>query len=400
MKRIILFLLTAAISTALQAQKFEGLALTPPMGWNSWNKLKADINEAKIKAVADKMVASGMKDAGYEYIVIDDCWQAQTRDENGRLVADPKKFPSGMKALADYIHSKGLKFGIYADAGTKTCAGYPGSRGYEFLDAKTFADWGVDYLKYDWCNHGKQKAEPSYITMSEAIKKAGRPMVFSICEWGTNTPWKWAAPVGHLWRTTNDIVNEFDVTYNWGGLGVLQIIDKQVGLRTYAGPGQWNDPDMLEIGNGVLTLAESRVQFSMWCMLAAPLIAGNDLSAMTPEIAKILTNKEIIAVNQDKLGIVGLKWKDYGDFEIWFKPLENDAYAVCFLNRGNKGIKQKFTFKDKHVFDLEMDWTTYKFPKTYTVRNLWTHNNLGTVTDTFNIEIPPHDVLMVKLFKK
>lgn len=400
MKHVILFVFTISLSINTNAQKFKDLAQTPPMGWNSWNKLKADISEAKIKAVADEMVSSGMKHAGYQYIVIDDCWQAKARDTNGRLVADPSKFPSGMKALADYIHSKGLKFGIYSDAGTKTCAGYPGSRGYEFLDAQTFANWDVDYLKYDWCNHGKQEAEPSYITMSEAIKKAGRPMVFSICEWGTNTPWEWAAPVGHLWRTTNDIVNEFDVEYNWGGLGVLQIIDKQVGLRKYAGPGQWNDPDMLEIGNGVLTLAESRTQFSMWCMLAAPLIAGNDLSTMTPNIAEILTNTEVIAVNQDKLGIPALKWKDYGDLEIWFKPLENDTYAVCFMNRSNRIIEKDFHFEKEHVFDLEMDWTTYKFPKDYTIRDLWKHTKIGTVKDILKLKIEPHDVLMVKLFKK
>jgi alpha-galactosidase len=267
------------------AQKFEQLALTPPMGWNSWNKFACDgINERVIRETADAMVSSGMKDAGYEYIVIDDCWQTG-RDSSGNIIVDAKKFPSGIKALADYIHSKGLKFGIYSCAGNKTCAGRPGSHGHEYQDAISYARWGVDYLKEDWCNTGSQNAKASYTLMRDALYKAGRPIVFSLCEWGTNKPWEWAAGIGHLWRTCGDIANnwskmEGDKGRIWGG-SVLANLDLQKGLEEYAGPGHWNDPDMLEVGNGVLSAAEDRAHFSLWCMLAAPLIAGNDLNNMT-----------------------------------------------------------------------------------------------------------------------
>ena len=251
---LISLLLTAAF---VNAQKFGNLAMTPPMGWNSWNKFGCDINEQTIRETADAMAANGMRDAGYRYLVIDDCWQIG-RDSSGNIIADPKRFPSGMKSLGDYIHSKGLKFGIYSDAGTATCQGRPGSRGYEFQDARTYASWGADYLKYDWCNHGKQNPESSYITMRDALYKAGRPVVFSICEWGVSKPWEWASDIGHLWRSTEDIINCFDCKNYWGGNGVLQIIDLFTDIGQYTGPGHWNDADMLEIGNGVLTPSEKR----------------------------------------------------------------------------------------------------------------------------------------------
>jgi len=232
--RYLIFLLF--ITGGAMAQKFEGLAKTPPMGWNSWNKFGCDVNEDMIKQMADAMVSSGMKDAGYQYIVIDDCWQVD-RDKNGNIIPDPQRFKSGMKALADYVHSKGLKFGVYSDAGTNTCQGRPGGRGHEYQDALMYASWGVDYLKYDWCNTGKQDAEASYSTMRDALHAAGRPIVFSLCEWGSHEPWKWAGDVGNLWRTTGDIQDCFDCTVGWGGNGVVQIIDQNGKLARYAGPG-------------------------------------------------------------------------------------------------------------------------------------------------------------------
>ena len=334
MKRI-LFIIIGLACAGAHAQKFDQLALSPQMGWNSWNKFADKVNEQLIRETADAMVASGMKDAGYQYINIDDCWQGQ-RDAQGFIQPDAKKFPSGMKALADYVHSKGLKLGIYSDVGYKTCGGWPGSRGHEFQDALTYAQWGIDYLKYDWCNAEGLKAEGAYTTMRDALYAAGRPILFSLCEWGDNQPWLWATNVGHSWRTTGDICNCFDCKIDhktWYQWGVLQIIDKQEGLRKYAGPGHWNDPDMLEVGNG-MAVNEDRAHFSMWCMLAAPLIAGNDLRHISRETLEILTNKEVIAVNQDALGVEGFKYSAKDGVEVWFKPLSNDAWAMCFLNRG------------------------------------------------------------------
>jgi alpha-galactosidase len=241
-----------------------------------------------------------------------------------------------MKHLSDYIHSKGLKFGIYSDAGTHTCGGRPGSKGFEKLDAKTYENWGVDFLKYDWCNTEGQDPVESYTLMRDAIYETGRPIVFSICDWGISETWKWAGDVGHLWRTTYDITDRWDGT-RWGNqLGWTNILEKQVGLEKYAGPGRWNDPDMLEVGNDGLTINESRAHFSMWCILAAPLITGNDLRNMSDEVRKILTNRELIAINQDELGKQGFKIYDEGNFEIWEKPLSGGDIAICFLNLENK----------------------------------------------------------------
>jgi alpha-galactosidase len=231
------------------------------------NNFGCNVSEALIRKMADAMVCSGMAGAGYKYIVIDDCWQIG-RDSAGNILPDPERFPSGMKAQGDYIHSKGLKFGIYSCAGSMTCQSRPGSRGYQFQDARQYAAWGGDYLKYDWCYNEGQKAEAAYKTMSDALKACGRPIVFSICEWGENEPWKWGKGIGHLWRTTADIRNYYQVELNWGGLGIVDIIDKQVDLWQYAGPGHWNDPDMLEVGNKGLTYDENVTHFSMWrCLL-------------------------------------------------------------------------------------------------------------------------------------
>ena len=322
------------IGVNCNAQKFNDLALTPPMGWNSWNTFGTDINEKLVKDIADKFIELGLKDAGYEYLVLDDGWMAKDRDADGNLIADPIKFPNGMKALADYIHSKGLKFGLYNCAGSQTCAGYPGSRGYEYQDARMYAAWDIDYLKYDWCNTGKLNAEEAYITMRDAIKKANRPMVFSICEWGDNEPWKWAKDVGHLWRVTGDIINCWDCEIghgSWSSSGVWKIIDMRKDIRKEAGPGHWNDFDMMEVGNG-MTNAEDRSHFAMWTMLASPLIMGNDLRMASSETIKTLANKEVIQVNQDKLGIQGFRFSNENELEIWIKPLANDEWAITFIN--------------------------------------------------------------------
>ena len=391
---LILILLTVSV----YPQKFEDLALTPPMGWNSWNKFACNVNEKTIRDVADAMVSSGMKDAGYQYIVIDDCWQGK-RDSLGFIHPDPERFPSGIKTLADYIHSKGLKFGLYSDAGWQTCGGRSGSRGYEFQDAMTYVKWGVDYLKYDWCNTEGLNAEGAYMTMSRALKEAGHPIVFSLCEWGNNKPWEWGAKLGHLWRTTGDITACFDCVVDhgtWKSWGITYIIDMQKGLREYAGPGHWNDPDMMEVGNG-MSVNEDRAHFSMWCMLAAPLIAGNNLSNMTKETNEILTNKDVIAVDQDSLGVQGFKYWAEDSLEIWFKPLEKDDWAVCFLNRSPEIKDINFSWKENAVSDTfskrKADFSKIK----YSILNLWTKENVGTTENNLVGKLPSHDVIMLRL---
>lgn len=378
----------------VQAQAWTTLAQTPPMGWNSWNKFNCDISEEVIRQVADAMVSNGMKDAGYEYVVIDDCWQVG-RDKEGNIIADPKKFASGIKALADYVHSKGLKFGIYSCAGSLTCQARPGSRGYEFQDARTYASWGVDYLKYDWCYNDGQNAKAAYSTMRDALKAAGRPIVFSICEWGTGKPWEWGALVGNLWRTTEDIVNSFSGENYWGGLSVLSIIDKQAELYAHAGPGHWNDPDMLEVGNGVLTSTQAKTHFSMWAMMAAPLMSGNDIRHMDAQTREILNNKEVIAVDQDKLGKQGRRFWDFGDHEIWLKELSDGEVAVCFLNR-NPNFPWKIDYDWKHygfgfLRGIDVSKTSYK------IRDLWLHKDIGTTSRNLKAEIAPEGVLIVRL---
>ncbi|NIA30126.1 MAG: glycoside hydrolase family 27 protein [Actinobacteria bacterium] len=356
------------------------------MGWNSWNKFRCDVNEELIREMADAMVSSGMKDAGYQYIIIDDCWQV-SRDEQGNIIPDSGRFPSGMKALADYVHSKGLKFGLYSDAGRFTCQRRPGSRGYEFQDARQYAAWGVDYLKYDWCAHRKQNAEASYALMRDALKAAGRPIVFSICEWGQNKPWLWGKNIGNLWRTTFDIKDCWDCSDKKNKRGWTKILDFQNGLEKYAGPGHWNDPDMLEVGNGNMSNTEYRAHFSFWCLLAAPLIAGNDLCTMSPEIKKILTNKEVIAVNQDSLGVQGHKVRDDGDFEVWSKKLRDGSRAMILFNRSKSDKEISASWKEIGFSDV----TTAK------VRDLWQHKDLGKFKDSFSATVPSHGVVMVKV---
>jgi alpha-galactosidase len=378
---------TFLFSTDLLPALDDGLARTPPMGWNSWNKIGCNVNEDAVKKAADSMVRTGMKDAGYQYIVIDDCWQI-SRDEQGNILADPKKFPSGMKALADYVHSVGLKFGIYSDAGRKTCAGRPGSRGYEFQDARQYAAWGVDYLKYDWCSTNGQQTQESYTIMRDALKLAGRPIVFSLCEWGNSKPWTWAANVGHLWRTTTDIVDQWEGKRPRNGAGILTLADMQAELYSYAGPGHWNDPDMLEVGNGGMSNTEYRSHFSLWAIMAAPLIAGNDLDKMTPETSAILLNKDVIAVDQDTLGTQGKRVRHENDQDVWVKPLQNGAIAVVMLNRGT--AEQTIT----------LNWADLGAPpeKSFAVRDLWEHKDLGQMSGKFTpAPIPSHGTVMIML---
>ncbi|WP_422448717.1 NPCBM/NEW2 domain-containing protein [Thermoanaerobacterium sp. DL9XJH110] len=494
----------------------DGLALTPPMGWNSWNKFHCNINEELILQTADAMVESGMKDAGYIYVNIDDCWMAPARDANGDLQADPVRFPHGIKYIADYVHSKGLKLGIYSSNGTKTCQGLPASLGNEERDAAKFAEWGVDYLKYDWCYNGLDDsyyyapdldkitiqvgdnrlsyeaespdntisgratksasstcsggykvgyignndgevqfnkinvpesggykmtiyyingdekrplyvsvngaegmrydlpgggndwntvrtyevtvdlkagdntikfycpltsvdaAKQQYIRMRDALKKTGRPIVFSICEWGSNKPWLWGAEVGHLWRTTGDISD------NWSSM--VNILDRQVGLEVYAGPGHWNDPDMLEVGNGGMTDTEYRSHFSLWSILAAPLLAGNDIRNMSEATKEILLNKEVIAVDQDPLGKQGYKFRDDGDQEVWVRELANGDRAVVLFNRGETAAAISVNAEELGLSDAPV----------YVLRDLWKHTDFassGTITAT----VEPHGVAMYRV---
>jgi len=356
---------------------FDTLALRPPMGWNSWNKFGCDVDEELVRGMAESMVQSGMAAAGYEYVVIDDCWQT-SRDAEGNIVADPERFPSGIKALADSVHALGLKFGLYSCAGDKTCEGRPGSRGYEEQDARQYAAWGADYLKYDWCHTEGLQAEPAYRKMRAALEAAGRPIVFSICEWGRSQPWLWARGVGHLWRTTGDIRD------NWES--VVKILDLQIGLEDYAGPGGWNDPDMLEVGNGGMTPDEYRAHFSLWCILAAPLMAGNDLRTMSRETAFILTNPDVIAVDQDELGIQGRRIRKEGELEVWVKPLADGSQAVALFNRGQDKERISVAWPE-----LEIETSTCY------VRDLWRRQERGRFLSGYAADVPPHAVVLVKV---
>jgi alpha-galactosidase len=399
-----IFILLLFFSQNIFAQKFDNLAKTPPMGWNSWNTFALDINEKLVKDIADIFVSKGFKDAGYQYIVLDDGWMAKERDAAGNLVADPKKFPNGIKVLADYVHSKGLKFGIYNCAGAKTCGGFPGSRGHEYQDALLYASWGVDFLKYDWCNTEKINAESAYTTMRDALRSAGRPIVFSLCEWGDNQPWLWGKNVGHLWRISGDITNCWDCELNhgsWSSWGVMKIVEMHMSkrLRQYSGPNQWNDLDMMEVGNG-MTSNEDRSHFALWCMLASPLIMGNDLRTAKPETIALLTNKEAIAVNQDALGIEGFRYYGNDDMEIWAKPLSNGDWAVTFLNRG-PGMKLiVYNWKDHERIEDALKNLDLNFKNdTYKIRNVFQGTDMGTTADVLKTELNGHDALMLRLTK-
>ena len=368
------------------------LAATPPMGWNSWNFFARKVSDQDIRAAADQMVETGMKDAGYIYVNIDDTWEGE-RDASGVMHTNDK-FPD-MKALADYVHSKGLKIGIYSGPGTKTCGGFAASLDHEVQDAQLYASWGIDYLKYDLCSFRKDvmaakapddKAEQmrlmvaAYEKMGKALKESGRPIVFSLCQYGWDAPWEWAPALGgNLWRTTGD------VRATW--MSIYDIINQNAGLAKYAGPGHWNDPDMLEVGNGNLTLAENRAHFSMWALLAAPLLAGNDLPNMKPEIKAILTNKDVIAIDQDKLGHQGTRAYADGEVEVWTRHLSGGAMAIAVLNVGSDRVAT-------HPFHLSLTELGLKGPEKG--KDLWTGNDV-TLTDNQAVELASHDILLVKI---
>ncbi|HZT03215.1 MAG TPA: glycoside hydrolase family 27 protein [Steroidobacteraceae bacterium] len=367
-----------------------GLARTPPMGWNSWNSFHCDVSAKLVEATADAMVTSGMKAAGYVYVNIDDCWLLKKRGPRGDLVPDPRKFPRGIEAVAAYVHRKGLKLGIYESAGTTTCAGYPGSIGHEKQDAAQFARWGVDYLKYDNC--GDYRGETylqRYTAMRDAISDSGRPMVYSLCEWGNEAPWNWAQPVGNLWRTTQDITPRWktDQPDNAYPRGIMDIADQQAALSAASHPGAWNDPDMLEVGNGYLTADESRAHFSLWALLNAPLIAGNDLRTMSKEVRDILTNREVIAVDQDWGGRQGYRVRDAGKTQVWVKPMSDGSVAVILLNPGRGPVDIEATAQEiglKHADD-------------YAVRNLWQHTD-SVSHGRIEANVATHSVAMFRVW--
>ena len=376
-------------------------AQTPPMGWNSWNYFHRSVTQQDVKAAADALVSTGMRDAGYVYVNIDDTWEGE-RDSSGVLHAN-SKFPD-MKALADYVHSKGLKLGIYSSPGPKTCAGFEGSYGHEQQDADLYASWGIDYLKYDLCSYRRimQQTYPNdqaaqmrmmiaaYAKMDKALKATGRPIVFSLCQYGWDAVWEWAPSIGgNLWRTTGDINPTWDRIYD--------IIEEQAGLAKYAGPGHWNDPDMLEVGNGVtsgaehrvrlLSLAEDRSHFSMWAMLAAPLLAGNDLPDMKPDVLAVLTNRDVIAIDQDRLGREATRAYADGEVEVWTRHLEHGALAIAVLNAGSDRYSS-------HPFHLSLARLGLHGPQKG--KDLWTGKEV-TLTDNEPIEIASHDILLVRI---
>jgi alpha-galactosidase len=368
------------------------VAQTPPIGWNSWNYFAGKVTDKNIRDSADQLVATGMKDAGYVYVNIDDTWEGE-RDASGVLHTNAK-FPD-MKALADYVHSKGLKIGIYSSPGPKTCGGYAGSLGHEEQDAQLYASWGIDYLKYDLCSFigdvlekraPNDKAEQmrimiaAYDKMNKALKATGRPIVFSFCQYGWDAVWEWAPSVGgNLWRSTGDITPDWDRIY--------AIVSQQEGLEAYAGPGHWNDPDMLEVGNGKLSLAENRTHFSMWAMLAAPLLAGNDLPNMKPEIKAILTNRDVIAIDQDRLGKQGARVYSDGEVDVWARHLAGGALAIAVVNSGSDRYAT-------HPFHLNL--RKLGLAGQQTAKDLWTGKTME-LTEKMPLELASHDVLLVRV---
>ena len=390
---VLALMLGASVAVADTTQEVvnkapNGLALTPPMGWNSWNKFACNVNEQIVRDTADAMVSSGMRDAGYHYVVIDDCWHGP-RDASGFITADPQRFPSGIKALADYVHSRGLRFGIYSDAGRLTCGGRPGSQGHEYQDALTYARWGVDYLKYDWCSTGDRNAQEGYGVMADALRSSGRDIVFSMCEWGTAKPWLWAKNTGNLWRTTGDIFDSFDKkdpSRNWAHT-LLEIVDLNEPLWPFAGPGHWNDPDMLEVGNGGMTPVEYRSHFSLWAMMAAPLMAGNDIAHMDEATRSILLNKEVIAIDQDSLGQQGHRAAKDGTNEVWVKPLASGGRAVLLFNRGDRPATIRATAE-------QLGWPPSLHAR---VRDLWAHGDLSRWSGSIEASVEPHGVAMYRV---
>jgi alpha-galactosidase len=365
---------------ALRAVPQNGLAKTPPMGWNSWNHFGESVDDKVVREIADTMATNGMAAAGYRYINIDDTWEAG-RDAQGDIVPNTK-FPD-MKALADYVHGRGLKLGIYSSPGPRTCGGYEGSYGHEEQDARTFAAWGIDYIQYDWCSAGRIYPDTdlrrAYQKMGDALATSGRPIVYSLCEYGLGNVWTWGPQVGaNLWRTTGDIQD------NWNSMSEIGF--NQSRLAPYAGPGHWNDPDMLEVGNGGMSAVEYKTHFSLWCLLAAPLMAGNDLRSMSPETRAILTNREVIALDQDPLGTQGQCLSKRDGIEIWAKPLHDASRAVGVFNRSDKAASVKLA------------WTELGLAaKPKTLRDLWEHRDLEPAAEGWQGRIPAHGVVMLRV---
>jgi alpha-galactosidase len=386
MRLICLLWVVVAASGSAKAQG-NGLAATPPMGWNSWNHFKDKVDDASVRAAAEAMIASGMRDAGYVYVNIDDTWEGE-RDAQGKIQANGK-FPD-MKALADFVHSKGLKLGIYSSPGAKTCAKYEGSLGHEVQDAQTYAAWGIDYLKYDLCGlRVEMKAAPTpeaahkimfdaYVKMRDALKGTGRPIVYSLCQYGEDAVWEWGPEVGgNLWRTTGDINDHY--------ARMAEIGFGQAGLARFAGPGHWNDPDMLEVGNGGMNTDEYRTHMSLWAILAAPLLAGNDLSTMTPETIALLTNKDVIAVDQDPAGKQGDRVWAEGPIEVWSRTLADGSKAVGMFNR------------HPSVMTATVDFKKLGFAGPVKARDIWQAKDLGTISTPMTAKIPAHGVLFLRV---
>ncbi len=377
---------------------------TPPMGWMTWNIYRGEISETKIKQTADVMVSSGMRDAGYNYIIIDDLWQG-TRDASGKISPNATKFPSGIKALADYVHAIGLKLGIYSDAADNTCGGAVGSLNKEVIDAQTYASWGIDYLKYDYCNAPADQATAinRYKAMADALNNSGRDMVFAACEWGDRNPWEWAAEKSNaqLWRTTWDIRDTWE--FNDGDknhYGIMNSLDRHIGLEYYAGPNRWNDPDMMVVGlygtgipsnafgaNGC-TDREYQANMSLWAMIAAPLITSFELKTINDATKDILLNKEVIAINQDTLGDAATRIFKDGDIEVWARDLYDGGKAVAFLNRNNTVTK-----------NISVNWSNLFIEGSYDIRDLWKHQLVGTSNTSFNTNVLAHEVVLLKLSK-
>ena len=375
------------------------LAPTPPMGWMSWNQFGPEVSEGLLREMADAMVSTGMRDAGYTYVCIDDLWQGE-RDRAGNLQPDPKRFPSGIKAVADYVHARGLKLGLYTDVADKTCAGRPGSLGHEDRDAAAFASWGVDYLKCDYCYapEDQETAIERYRTMARALGRTGRPIVFSVCEWGPREPWTWAPRIGaQLWRTTWDVRDIWEGEYNDDHLGITNIIDRQADLADYAGPSRWNDPDMLVVGlygKGTYTSpkgwpspndVEYRSQMSLWCLMASPLHATCDLRRMTPATREILTNRDVVAINQDPLGRQARRAIKDRHLEVWKKPLTGGRVALGLLNRGSQAD------------EVRLKWTDIALKPSWRVQDVWAREDLGNVRDTIVRPVASHETRVLLL---
>ena len=367
---------------SLHPVRDHGLARTPPMGWNSWNYFKSRVDDQVVREIADAMVSTGMRDAGYQYINIDDTWEA-SRDAEGNIQSN-RKFPD-MRALADYVHSKGLKLGIYSSPGPDTCAGYEGSYAHEAQDAKTYAKWGIDYLKYDWCGarnlYSDEEMQAVYQKMGEALLASGRPIVYSLCQYGRNDVWQWGPAVGgNLWRTTGDIRDTWD--------SMSKIGFDQAKLAQFASPGHWNDPDMLEVGNGGMSDTEYKTHMTLWSLLAAPLLAGNDIRNMTSGTREILTNSEVIAIDQDKNGKQGTRVSQTGDQEIWVRELANGDKAVGLCNRADKDAEVSFKWTQIGI---------QQAPKKLKVRDLWKHSDLPVQKEEYSTLVPSHGVVLLRV---